>query len=404
MGALYEDVETFFGDIFACYGRFVSRFPHLFTICPLVFCLLLGLGLFSIKYETNIENLYSPINSQAQKDRLKILSIFDPGKLFEDFQKGPTKRSSVVIKNWGTHFKYHQKINQPTYFEVIVYSKKNKKDVSLNNRKKRTIQPPFNITVSKNEKPKLVCPWSNNSKNANIVESVLREDFNPTLSDQSSLSLNSIKAIKNLYKCIAMFQITKPYQYNYFDICSKFNNKCSVDIFEVERPSLTTCAYYPNNKENRNSTFFKFFQKTTPADYELYDSSNHFPETTTPHHINYTVNNASTVSKKQLPSLHISRSTKAIKIRFNLKEETRGEARQRHLRWQKALMNKMKKYKNPYIIASFMASDSLEIELQDYVGGDTKYFVFSVLAMLVSATVAGSSGNCDQVGWNSFQK
>ena len=49
MGALYEDVENFFGDIFAWYGRIVARHPIAFIVAPLVTCCLLGLGLLKLQ-------------------------------------------------------------------------------------------------------------------------------------------------------------------------------------------------------------------------------------------------------------------------------------------------------------------------------------------------------------------
>ena len=67
MGALYEDMEKFFGDIFAWYGRVVARYPVPFVVVPLVVCALLALGCFDLKYETNLETLYTPIDSMAAK-------------------------------------------------------------------------------------------------------------------------------------------------------------------------------------------------------------------------------------------------------------------------------------------------------------------------------------------------
>ena len=103
MGALYEDVERFFGDIFAWYGRQVARFPWLFVIIPLLVCGLLGLGLFSLSYETEIEVLYTPIGSQAANDQDFILRLF-PDLTAENFYP-------------------QQQITQPTFAEVIVVAK-----------------------------------------------------------------------------------------------------------------------------------------------------------------------------------------------------------------------------------------------------------------------------------------
>lgn len=76
MGALYEDVENFFGDIFAWYGRRVARRPLPFVVVPVLTCSLLGMGLFNIHYESDLENLYTPVNSQAIRDRQTLRGLF----------------------------------------------------------------------------------------------------------------------------------------------------------------------------------------------------------------------------------------------------------------------------------------------------------------------------------------
>ena len=76
MGALYEDVEKFFGDIFAYYGKIVAMFPLVFVIVPVLTCGLLGFGLLNIKYENAVDKLYAPQDSQAMKDRGRLDGIF----------------------------------------------------------------------------------------------------------------------------------------------------------------------------------------------------------------------------------------------------------------------------------------------------------------------------------------
>ena len=437
MGALYEDVETFFGDIFACYGRAVSRYPHPFTIFPLVLCLLLGLGLFSIKYETNIENLYSPINSQAQKDREQILALFNPLKLLAN-KNQPKNQNPSHSSAWQTDFKYHQKIYQPTYFEIIVFNK-NKPSKDLNSNKK--IQAKINQNVQTNDssvdsnqstsasnmslptsgKSEFRCPWKSESQLSKLQEEVLTDDeSNPTL---SYLTPKAIEAIRTLYRCIATFRSPKSSSYAYFDICLKFNNRCSVDVFVMKNVSANTCAYFSSHSRTTKQTFSNKTLHNKSSKSPFSDSktiksivkhgSTTYPSTPSLQtSVIYSLHNnfsnetlqkippkssKKTTSRTKLPHLQISPTSKAIKIRFNLKGETRGEERQRHLRWQEAMMEQMKRYKNPHIEATFVTSDSLEIELQDHVGGDTKYFVLSVVAMLVSATFAGSGGSADHV-------
>ncbi|KAK2145475.1 hypothetical protein LSH36_679g01017 [Paralvinella palmiformis] len=76
MGALYEDVEKFFGDIFAFYGRFLARYPIVFIVLSLLTCCLLGMGLVNVKYEKDVQKLYTPIGSPAFKDRVRLAEIF----------------------------------------------------------------------------------------------------------------------------------------------------------------------------------------------------------------------------------------------------------------------------------------------------------------------------------------
>jgi hypothetical protein len=104
MGALYEDVENFFGDIFAWYGRKVAHQPLIFILVPFVTCCLLGLGLFNIEYETDLENLYTPVNSRALRDRKLLREAFD--------------------NNGGVggerQFYAHQAVDRPDYVELII--------------------------------------------------------------------------------------------------------------------------------------------------------------------------------------------------------------------------------------------------------------------------------------------
>ena len=104
MGALYEDVENFFGDIFAWYGRIVARHPFVFVLIPLLSCCLLGLGLLNLEYETNLENLYTPVSSQALHDRDALTRIF------------PADTSSE-------HFYARQQIVRSVFGEVLVRPK-----------------------------------------------------------------------------------------------------------------------------------------------------------------------------------------------------------------------------------------------------------------------------------------
>ena len=109
MPALYEDVETFFGDIFAKYGRFLCRHTIPIMTMSFVLSLLLGLGLLMFEHETRVEELYTPSVSQALKDKKRVQDLF-PG-------------------NTSGNFYSHQLVDKGKYTEIIITSKKKNKNV-----------------------------------------------------------------------------------------------------------------------------------------------------------------------------------------------------------------------------------------------------------------------------------
>lgn len=119
MGALYEDVEHFFGDIFASYGRIVARFPYTFVGISLLTCSLLGLGLLNISYEYHVERLYAPMESQALTDQARLLKLF-PDKSTDDFYP----RQSIISSSYGsvlitTTLPGDNLLVSPTFKEVL---------------------------------------------------------------------------------------------------------------------------------------------------------------------------------------------------------------------------------------------------------------------------------------------
>ena len=76
MGALYEDVEKFFGDLFAAYSRLICWLPWLFIWVPILICGSFSLGLIKMGHETKLETLYTPEKSQASQDKLLLTQLF----------------------------------------------------------------------------------------------------------------------------------------------------------------------------------------------------------------------------------------------------------------------------------------------------------------------------------------
>ena len=70
-----ERHERKIGDIFARYGALVSRRPWLVIICSSLLCLL-GVGLLRLQTTSKVEDVYTPMDSQAKKDREIVKNIF----------------------------------------------------------------------------------------------------------------------------------------------------------------------------------------------------------------------------------------------------------------------------------------------------------------------------------------
>lgn len=78
MGCLtcYNKVEEFIGTKFESYAGFVCKHPWKFIFIPLIINGLLGIGLVNLKSDNDVERIYTPMNSQASKDRSTLRKIF----------------------------------------------------------------------------------------------------------------------------------------------------------------------------------------------------------------------------------------------------------------------------------------------------------------------------------------
>lgn len=103
MGALYEDVEAFFGGLFAKIGGFIAKYPVVFITVSVLISSLLGLGLLNLEYETSVERLYTPMRSTAFQNQ-SILETRFPDNTRADFYD-------------------HQLIWLGTYGDIIVTAK-----------------------------------------------------------------------------------------------------------------------------------------------------------------------------------------------------------------------------------------------------------------------------------------
>ncbi|XP_067674728.1 patched domain-containing protein 3-like [Haliotis asinina] len=72
----YKSAQKLYGRVFYSYGHLVGRYPIVFIVAALVSTGLLALGLLRLESESDVERLYTPINSQAVQDRDKVKASF----------------------------------------------------------------------------------------------------------------------------------------------------------------------------------------------------------------------------------------------------------------------------------------------------------------------------------------
>ncbi len=289
MGALYEDVETFFGDIFAWYGRLVSRHPWGFVFVPLVISGLLAMGLFNLEYEDRLDVLYTPIGSQASKDGERLSQVFPDST--------------------ADNFYYHQQVSQPKYAEVII----TRKDAREKNRS------------------------SSCADEDNVLSPVAQEE---------------IWRLDNVIRNISVEQDGVHYKYE--EVCAIRDGACAVDGQQQLLKNTSNGAFYSVSSD--------------------------------------------VISGRRHPVLSGVYGTdgscsKALRLRYNL---IRNSTMQKDLsiRWEEAFVSHIRNFESPIIAIGYRASKSLDIELREHVVDDIQFIVFSVLAMLVFATIIGSGVNC----------
>ena len=127
MGQLYEDVEKFFGDIFAFYGKLVARWPFAFILLPLISCAFLGLGLCNVSYEYHRQALFASGESPAQEDLDRL------SKLYKD--------TSDI-----SYYSYQQ-LTQPVRASIIL-SRKGKNGNIMDIDAKNKIKAIYNIVLN----------------------------------------------------------------------------------------------------------------------------------------------------------------------------------------------------------------------------------------------------------------
>lgn len=82
MGDCYVRHEDRIARIFGMYGKFLERHPVKILVISITVNCLLGLGMLRLEVESGAERLYTPVNSQASKDRSFLENIYPSSSEF----------------------------------------------------------------------------------------------------------------------------------------------------------------------------------------------------------------------------------------------------------------------------------------------------------------------------------
>ncbi|XP_069131976.1 patched domain-containing protein 3-like [Argopecten irradians] len=99
----YRQVEHRVAKAFIWYGRLISRRPWVAIIFSLLLNGILGINIYWLSHDTNLERLYNPSNSEAERNRDQTKQIFPDVS--------------------GTNFEHHSLNDLGVYGEVIVRPK-----------------------------------------------------------------------------------------------------------------------------------------------------------------------------------------------------------------------------------------------------------------------------------------
>ena len=303
MGALYEDVEKFFGDIFAFYGKLLARYPVVFILMSLLTSSLLGMGLLRLRYETHVDKLYTPMGSPAFKDQAHLAVLF------------PDRTSKA--------FYAHQQLFLDTYGGILVLPK----------------DPPTPDT-----------------------EPTPDTDSNTPTPRPNVLTKEIFEEIQKLYEQIV--EITLEHDdrgFKYQDLCASREGACVVDgaiFLEMVHGSL---CVNPN------------------VSYPYISNAQGLVED---------VRNV----LSRIYTHHQCMAAEAFRLRFNLRHDT-DRQRELGLLWEMKFLEKLKTFESDHIQLSYSVSESLDIELTDHVGEDTKFFALTIIIMILYATFVSSGGN-----------
>ncbi len=85
-------------------------------------------------------------------------------------------------------------------------------------------------------------------------------------------------------------------------------------------------------------------------------------------------------------------TAEAIRIKFNLRHDTENQ-RQLGLLWELKFVEYLKAQTPQHIKLYYSSSESLDIELNEHTGKDTKFFALTIIIMVIYATFVSAGGN-----------
>ncbi|XP_056011583.1 patched domain-containing protein 3-like isoform X2 [Ostrea edulis] len=98
MDECYLRHEEKIGRLFGLYGRFLERHPVKILVIVIAMNCLLGLGMLRLEVESGAERLYTPVNSQASKDRDYLENIYPSER---DFKSVDAWEVLILTKDRG---------------------------------------------------------------------------------------------------------------------------------------------------------------------------------------------------------------------------------------------------------------------------------------------------------------
>ncbi len=85
-------------------------------------------------------------------------------------------------------------------------------------------------------------------------------------------------------------------------------------------------------------------------------------------------------------------TAQALHIRFNLRHDT-AHQRQLGVLWELKFVEKLQETDPVFVQLHYTTSESLDLELNEHTGKDTKFFALTIIIMMIYSTFVSAGGN-----------